>query len=132
MTPPRLLRAPLTLLLTQLLASGWLYLRGFPYYGSSLVANAPSWEAPLALFHAPGLAVLSAAGVCCGMGKGSVLPARSIGGHVPLGPRGLLLLVGANLLCWLLVVTVVAWGWERSRARPAKAARDTDEKGIDD
>ena len=54
---PWLRRTAYLILGAQLLSVAMLSLRGFPYFGSDLVSNAPLWESPVALFHLPGITI---------------------------------------------------------------------------
>jgi hypothetical protein len=97
-------------------------LRGFPYFGTHLVSNAPLWEAPVALFHLPGVAALSLAGLCCGFRNGLVLGPKIVAGHIPVTLPGAAILVGANLLVWASLVALACTAWQvRSRRRAAQA-----------
>jgi hypothetical protein len=107
--------------LIQAVVAGGVYLRGFPYYGSQLVSNAPLWEAPVALFHLPGILVLSLAGLCCGFGHGLVLGPRIAAGHVPVTVPGVLILAATNWLVWIVMLVIVTGFWRLGgrRRRPA-------------
>jgi hypothetical protein len=95
--------------------------RGFPYFGSSLVASAPLWELPVAGFHLPGIEALSAVGLCCGFANGLVLKHSVIGGHIPMRLTGTALLAAANWACW--TVMLLTWHWARAawRSRPSRS-----------
>jgi hypothetical protein len=108
------------------LLAGLMLVRGFPYFGSGLVPNAPFWEAPIALFHWPAIQVLSLFGLCCGFHNGLVLTHVVRGGHVPMEVSGAALLASANWLCWA-IVAVLGWlAWRRrgsdSNPPPEEAA----------
>jgi hypothetical protein len=92
-----------TLTALQLLTGAELFVRGFPYFGSSLVNNAAFWEAPIALFHAPAIAMLYLTGQCCGFRNGAVLGPRIAGGHIRLTPSGLAVLSLTNFAVWLML-----------------------------
>ncbi|MBK6424539.1 MAG: hypothetical protein IPJ95_10445 [Gemmatimonadetes bacterium] len=96
-------------------------LRGFPYYGSSLVSNAPAWELPLAAAHLPGIALLTATGQCCGFRNGRVLGPRIVAGHIRLSAAGLALLALANWGAWLAIGAAGALALRRRAAAPAAA-----------
>ena len=98
------------------------YLRGFPYFGTHLVSNAPLWEAPVSLFHLPGILALSIAGLCCGFGHGLVLGPRVVAGHVPVSVPGTLILAATNWLVWtaMLVIVVRLWRFAARTRRPAE------------
>lgn len=105
----------------QLLAGAGLYLRGFPYFGTSLVANAALWEAPVALFHAPGVMALYLTGQCCGLRNGRVLGPRITGGHIRLSADGLALLSLTNWALWCVLGSAGTVAWLRRRRRAAAA-----------
>jgi hypothetical protein len=94
--------------------------RGFPYFGAGQVANASLWELPVAAFHLPAIALLSATGHCCGLNSGLVLGPRVVAGHIRMTGEGLLLLAVVNWMAWSLVL---AAGWGGWRLRPRKAGR---------
>lgn len=124
-TPARhrwfLRRASLGLTAIQAVLAGAVYWRGFPYFGSQLVSNAPLWEAPVALFHLPGILVLSLAGLCCGFGHSLVLGPRIVAGHVLVTVPGTLILAATNWLVWsaMLVIMTGLWRLGGRRRRPA-------------
>jgi hypothetical protein len=99
----------------QVAVAGILYIRGFPYFGSGLVPNAPSWEVPIALLHLPGIEILTAAGLCCGFRNGLVLSHIVRGGHVPMTLTGTGILAATNLACWMVLGAVSVWIWSRRR-----------------
>lgn len=94
-----------------------LLLRGFPYFGSRLVDGAPWWELPVAIYHFPGIQILSAIGLCCGFGNGMVLPSRVVGGHIPMHLSGTLLLALINWFCWSGATLACYWLWWVRRTR---------------
>ncbi len=101
----------------QLVAALLLGWRGFPYFGSSLVSQAPLWELPVAAAHLPGLAVLTATGQCCGFRNGRVLGPRVVAGHIRMSASGLAVLGLANWGAWLALGAIGALAWRR-RAAP--------------
>lgn len=103
----------------QILLALLLLQRGFPYYGSARVSQGRVWEVPVAVLHLPGIGLLSAAGLCCGMRNGLVLPARMVAGHVPMRPAGVLLLALANWAVWVALLLLGRWAWQRRRVRTA-------------
>jgi hypothetical protein len=113
----------LGLTVIQAVLAGGVYWRGFPYFGSQLVSNAPLWEAPVALFHLPGILVLSLAGLCCGFGHSLVLGPRIAAGHVPVTVPGTLILAVTNWLAWsaMLALVVGLWRLGGRRRRHASA-----------
>ena len=115
MTRSLLARLLLGLLAWQLLASGVTAVRGFPYYGTTLVRNAPLWELPIALWHLPAVEVLSLSGYCCGLRNTLIFESRVLGGHVPLKPRGSVILAVSSLVFWYGVVLVGVTLWRRRR-----------------
>lgn len=113
------------LLVVELISALLFLVRGFPYFGSGLVPNAPWWEAPLALLHLPAIELLSAAGLCCGFRNGLVLTHVIRGGHIPMRLTGTGILVGSSWLCWLVLALLAQWLWNRRRNRslpPPEAA----------
>lgn len=116
--------ALLGLTLIQTVIAGGVYLRGFPYFGSQLVSNAPLWEAPVALFHLPGILVLSLAGLCCGFGHGLVLGPRIVAGHIPVTVPGVLILAAANWLVWSAMLVVVTGLWRLWSRRAVRKQAD--------
>jgi hypothetical protein len=96
-----------------------LALRGFPYFGSDLVSNAPLWEAPVALLHLPGILVLSLTGYCCGFHNALVLGPRVVGGHIRMSPQGILILV---LTSTVVLLALLGIGWTAWRLRRAPKA----------
>jgi hypothetical protein len=98
----------------QLLCCVTLAIRGFPYFGSDLVSNAPLWEAPVALFHLPGVVALSLTGYCCGFHNALVLGPRVVGGHIRMSSQGILILTLTNTAL-LLILTGLGWGLWRLR-----------------
>ncbi len=113
----------------QLLATVVLGWRGFPYFGSSLVSQAPLWELPLAAAHLPGIAVLTATGQCCGFRNGRVLGPRVVAGHIRLSPEGLALLGLANWGAWLALGAAGTLVLRRRGAAAATDAPPTDVAG---
>ena len=111
----------------ELLAAVLFLVRGFPYFGSGLVPNAPYWELPLALVHLPAIELLSAAGLCCGFRNGLVLTHVIRGGHIPMTLTGTSILVGSNWICWLTIALLGTWVWtrRRRRSRPPPEAAST-------
>jgi hypothetical protein len=114
----------------RLLLGAIVYHRGFPYFGSGLVANAALWEAPVAGFHWPGVTVLTLSGHCCGMGRGLILGPSIKGGHVPVTAMGVLILVATNWLVWLVLATLGSAAWHlrpsgRSAATPTEPSGPT-------
>lgn len=91
------------------------YFRGFPYFGSGLVPNAPLWEVAVAVFHLPAIEALSAVGLCCGFRKGLVLTHVVRGGHVPMDVFGTAILAAINWVCWSLAVSLGWLVWRRRR-----------------
>jgi hypothetical protein len=113
---PRWLIACIALAI-EVLASLAFLARGFPYFGSGLVPNAAWWELPLALVHLPAIELLTAVGLCCGFRNGVVLTHVIRGGHIPMTVTGTGILVGTNLLCWLIILLLGQWAWMRRRTR---------------
>jgi hypothetical protein len=121
--PPQAIRRPgrrlarLLLVITgaEIAVAGILYIRGFPYFGSGLVPNAPWWEVPVALLHLPAIEILTAAGLCCGFRNGLVLSHVVRGGHVPMTLTGTGILAATNLACWAVLGAGSAWIWSRRR-----------------
>jgi hypothetical protein len=105
------------LLVWQLLASAITIGRGFPYFGSSLVDNAPLWEAPIALWHWPAIEMLSASGYCCGLRNQLIFEAKVRGGHVTLRPFGALILGLSSWMFWSILTVVGVVLWQRARQR---------------
>jgi hypothetical protein len=95
--------------------------RGFPYFGSNLVAGAPLWELPVAAFHLPGIEALSAVGLCCGFANGLVLTHSVIGGHIPMRLPGAALLAATNWACWMMILLTGHWARAAWRARPRRS-----------
>lgn len=95
------------------------YVRGFPFFGSGLVPNAPLWEVAVALFHLPAIEALSAVGLCCGFRNGLVLTHVVRGGHVPMDLIGTTFLAVTNLVCWSAVVSLGWYAWRLRRDRTA-------------
>jgi hypothetical protein len=124
--PRRQYRRWAAILLVVELASAILFLaRGFPYFGSGLIPNAAWWEVPLALLHLPAIEALSAAGLCCGLRNGLVLTHVIRGGHIRMTLTGTGILAGSNWLCWLAIVLLGQWLWNRRRKQslpPPEAA----------
>jgi hypothetical protein len=122
----RLRRTLLILTLVQAVGGVAVLGRGFPYFGSQLVSNAPLWETPLALFHVPGILVLSLAGLCCGFGRSLILGPKIVAGHVPVTVSGTSILAVTNWLVWtaLLMVAAGLWRLGRSRRRSSGSADD--------
>jgi hypothetical protein len=102
----------------QLLCCVTLAFRGFPYFGSDLVSNAALWEAPVALFHLPGLVALSLTGYCCGFHNALVLGPRIVGGHIRMSAQGILILALTNTA---LLLVPIGLGWGLWRLRSPKA-----------
>lgn len=123
-SPQRLRRWRGLLVLTSLqaLLALVIYARGFPYFGTGLVPNAAPWEVPVALVHLPAIELLTLAGRCCGTRNGTVLTHVIRGGHIPMTPRGTLLLAGSNWATWGLGLMAFAWWRSRRRSRPPPAA----------
>jgi hypothetical protein len=118
---PWIRRLTLTILGLELLSSAALAVRGFPYYGSDLVSNAPLWESPLAILHLPGIITLSLTGLCCGFHNSLVLGPRVVGGHIRMTPQGVVILAATNAAL-LLLLLAVGWGARRLRRTPAGPA----------
>lgn len=119
---PRTLRAALLAVVgAELLSAVLLALRGFPYFGSDLVSNAALWEVPVALFHLPGILVLTLTGYCCGFHNALVLGPRIVGGHIRMSPEGILILTLTNVAL-LLLLLALGWGAWRLRRTPAGTA----------
>ncbi len=117
----RILRVALLGVLGAELLSVLLFtLRGFPYFGSDLVSNAPLWEVPVAILHLPAILVLTLTGYCCGFHNGLVLGPRIVGGHIRMSPEGILILTLTNAGLLLLLVAL-GWGVWRVRRAPAAA-----------
>jgi hypothetical protein len=115
---PRTFRAALLVLIgAQLLGAALLALRGFPYFGSDLVSNAPLWESPVAIFHLPGIIALTLTGYCCGFHNALVLGPRIVDGHIRMSPEGILILTLTNLALLLLLMGLW-WGTWRFRRLP--------------
>ncbi|HEY7682197.1 MAG TPA: hypothetical protein VH879_06105 [Gemmatimonadales bacterium] len=115
-------RLVLGLACVEILLAAFIYVRGFPYFGSELVSNAPLWEIPLALVHLPGIQLLSMIGLCCGFRNGLVLTHVVRGGHIPMQLAGTGILAATNWLCWLGAVWLGSSVWRRYRARSAPPA----------
>lgn len=109
------LRVLVALLAWQLFASTVTTVRGFPYYGTSLVSNAPAWELPIALWHLPAIELLSLSGYCCGLNNQLVFESRVRGGHVPMKPVGAAILAASSLAFWVVVALVGVTLWRRRR-----------------
>jgi hypothetical protein len=117
------------LVVWQLLASAITIGRGFPYYGSSLVDNAPVWELPIAVWHLPAIELLSAAGYCCGLRNQVIFEARVRGGHVALRPFGALVLAASSWAFWSVLAVIGLALWRRRRpAEEAVAAQIAEEE----
>ncbi len=116
----------------QLLLGVVLSVRGFPYYGSSLVSNAPLWESPVALAHLPGVALLAAAGLCCGFRNGLVLGPKVSAGHIRMDLAGVLILAITNWAVWLLVLTAGMGGWHLQSRRGAGGGAPLGEETHED
>ena len=110
-----LVRLLVALTVWQLLASVITLVRGFPYYGTSLVSNAPMWELPIALWHLPAIELLSLSGYCCGISNKLIFESRVLGGHVPLRPTGAIILGFSSLLFWSGVMLPGMMLWRRRR-----------------
>jgi hypothetical protein len=110
-------RILLAILGPQLLSCALFAARGFPYFGSDLVSNAALWEAPVALFHLPGLVALSLTGYCCGFHNALVLGPRVVGGHIRMSSQGILILTLTNTA---LLLILVGLGWGLWRLRKSK------------
>ncbi len=108
-------RLLLALLAWQLFASTTTMVRGFPYYGTSLVSNAPVWELPIALWHLPAIELLSVSGYCCGLKNQLVFESRVRGGHVPMKPVGAMILGASSLAFWSVIALVGVRLWRRKR-----------------
>ncbi len=115
----RLTTVLLVLLGLQGLLAVVVYIRGFPFFGSSLIPNAPLWEVAVALFHLPAIEALSAVGLCCGFRNGLVLTHVVRGGHVPMDVSGTALLALANWACWATVIGLGWFAWKRRRNNAA-------------
>jgi hypothetical protein len=115
--PSRFRAALLVLVGAQLCCAALLALRGFPYFGSDLVSNAALWEVPVAIFHLPGILVLTLTGYCCGFHNALVLGPRIVGGHIRMSPQGILILTLTNLAL-LLILVGLWWGVWRFRRPP--------------
>ena len=113
---PWLRRTAYLILGAQLLSVAMLSLRGFPYFGSDLVSNAPLWESPVALFHLPGITILSLTGYCCGFHNALVLGPKVIGGHIRMSVTGVSILAAANAGVLLLLVGIWWTVWRFRRA----------------
>jgi len=130
--PPRFRGALLAVVGLQLLCCPLLAVRGFPYFGSDLVSNAPLWEAPVALFHLPGIVALSITGYCCGFHNGLVLGPRVTGGHIRMNSEGILILTLTNAAV-LLVLLGLGWGvWWLRRARTGAPGAPLSKSGVAD
>lgn len=109
-------RAFLGITFIQTILAVTVYLRGFPFFGTHLVSNAPLWEAPVALFHLPGILALSLVGLCCGFRNSLVLGPKIAAGHIAMTPSGSLILTATNWSVWaLLVVLLAIIGYRRAR-----------------
>ncbi|HTS87233.1 MAG TPA: hypothetical protein VMG41_01980 [Gemmatimonadales bacterium] len=110
------------ILLLQGVASLSVYVRGFPYYGSGLVPNAPWWEVPIAILHLPGIEVLTLFGFCCGLHGGDILTHVIHGGHIPMRGFGTTVLATVNWACWSLIAAaaylVLTWRGRRKLPSP--------------
>ena len=115
----RLTTVLMVLLGLQSLLAVVVYFRGFPFFGSGLVPNAPLWEVAVALFHVPAIEALSAVGLCCGFRNGLVLTHVVRGGHVPMDIGGTTLLAAANWCCWATAISLGWFGWRRRRDKAA-------------
>jgi hypothetical protein len=108
-------RVVVILLVWQLLASAITIGRGFPYYGSSLVDNAPVWELPIAAWHLPAIELLSASGYCCGLTNQLIFESRVRGGHVALKPFGAIVLAASSWAFWSVLALIALVIWRRRR-----------------
>lgn len=113
-----------TLTALQLAAGGLIAARGFPYFGSAPVRPAPLWELPVAIFHLPGIGILSVTGHCCGLGRNMVIGPRIRAGHIRLSAAGGVTLMATNLLAWLLLSLLGWWGWRHRRGTRREATHD--------
>ncbi|MEO8140862.1 MAG: hypothetical protein ABI742_14505 [Gemmatimonadota bacterium] len=106
----------------QVISVAMLSRRGFPYFGSDLVSNAPLWESPVALFHLPGITLLSLTGNCCGFSNSLVLGPKVVRGHIRMTPTGVSILAGTNgaVLLALLGAGWGIWRWRRAPDGPPR------------
>ena len=105
------------LTVTQFVAAAMIAGRGFPYFGSDLVSNAALWESPVALFHLPAIAALTASGHCCGFRNGRILGPRITAGHIRVRWDGLLILSLTNWSVWIVGGAVMLLAGERAARR---------------
>jgi hypothetical protein len=104
--------------------------RGFPYVGplggGAFVTGGVIywWERAIAAIHAPGIALLSSLGMCCGY-SGGPIGDEYIGGHTPISASGAVVLGIANVLAWgfpaYLVARVLGSVWLRRFGKSAAA-----------
>jgi hypothetical protein len=119
------------LLSVQLALAALVFARGFPYFGSSLIASAPLWELPVAAFHLPGIEALSAVGLCCGFTNGLVLKHTIVGGHIPMRVIGTTILASTNWLCWMVIALLGQGALSAWRARATRPHRPAESGGGD-
>jgi hypothetical protein len=123
------LRITVLLLSVQLVLAALVFARGFPYFGSSLIASASLWELPVAAFHLPGIQLLSAVGLCCGFANGLVLKHTIVGGHIPMRVAGTTILATTNWLCWAVIALLGQWAWSARRKRAARPPQPVEPGG---
>jgi hypothetical protein len=114
----------------QLLCSVALVFRGFPYFGSDLVSNASLWEAPVALFHLPGIVVLSLTGYCCGFHNALVLGPRIVGGHIRMSAQGILILTLTNTAALLILMGLGFGLWRLRNPRAGVPEAPVSKSGV--
>jgi len=123
----RFVRITAILLSVEVVLAALVLVRGFPYFGSSLISSASLWELPVAAFHLPGIQALSAVGLCCGFTNGLVLKHTIVGGHIPMRIAGTTILASVNWLCWAVIALLgqLAWSARRRRATRLEPGGDS-------
>jgi hypothetical protein len=120
----RITRLVSMLLVVQLLFSRVTLVRGFPYFGTSLVDNAPVWELPIAVWHLPAIQLLSVSGYCCGLRNQLVFEPRVRNGHVPMKPLGAVILAGSSIVWWGSIGLAAFAIWNRRRPTEVVVAEE--------
>ena len=101
-----------------------LLVRGFPYMpsvtGSAFLAGRPSvstWSEAAAKSQLPGVALLSAGGLCCGYTNGMIIGDEFYNGYTPMTLIGILYLATANILVCGSVLFAAVRSWHITRRR---------------